>query len=109
MVLTQEVKDPWVMVLPRVMILPLQKVSVLLSGEEMNGWEMRTEVSVDISSRCNHNETLTTRPVIPSCPREKTRGLFLLVANWVWSWLSLTAAYMITCIYDPINSTTLIV
>jgi len=105
LVLTQEVKDPWVM------LLPLQKVSVLLTGEEMNGWEMRTEVSVDISSRCNHNETLTTRPVIPSCPREKTKGLFLLVANWVWSWLSLTAVISsgCTCIYDPTNSTSLII
>ena len=55
-VFTQEVKDPWVMILPRVMILPLQEVSVLLTREEMNGWEVRTEVSLDISSRCNHNE-----------------------------------------------------
>ena len=44
------------MILPRVMILPLQEVSVLLTREEMNGWEVRTEVSLDISSRCNHNE-----------------------------------------------------
>ena len=40
-VLTQEVKDPWVIILPRVMILPLQELSVLLTREEMNGWEVR--------------------------------------------------------------------
>lgn len=65
------------MILPRVMILPLQKLSVFLTGEEMNGWEMRTEVSLDISSRCSHNETGSQHVLLyQAAPERRPEGSF---------------------------------